>query len=60
LFNHLGTNITNNVILKSQAQDQTRKATRLAGCMRDMLWDNKYLRIETKVKIYKNNSMTHQ
>ena len=51
-FYYLGIIIPNNGLLKIQVQDQTRKAIRLAGCVNDMIWDNKYLRIETKARLY--------
>ena len=48
LFSYLGINITSDDILTFEVQDQAWKATILANCMNDTIWDiNIY---ETKLK----------
>ena len=33
---------------------QAIKASRISGCLNETIWSNKYLRTETKVRIYKS------
>jgi hypothetical protein len=51
-FNYLDVNITSseNLVKKSK---QAQKVERVAGCLNDIVWRNKYMRKETKSKIYK-------
>ena len=50
-FNYLGANSSGNLVkgIKTQVQ----KAARVASCLNDLVWRNKYMRKETKPKIYK-------
>ena len=48
-FNYLGANSSGNLVkgIKTQVQ----KAARVASCLNDLVWRNKYMRKETKSKI---------
>ena len=50
-FNHLGVNITSSGNLAKGIKTQAQKAARVAGCLNDLVWRNKYTRKETKSKI---------
>ncbi|PSN34980.1 hypothetical protein C0J52_23913 [Blattella germanica] len=39
--------------LIAEVNQQTVKATRISGFLNDIIWNNKYLPIEPKVRIYK-------
>jgi hypothetical protein len=52
-FKYLGTEVTSNGAVQSEVQQQANKAARMSGCLNDMIWKNKCLRLETKVRIYK-------
>ena len=39
--------------LKEEVRKQVNKASAISGCLNSYIWRNKYLRRETKVKIYK-------
>ena len=53
-FNYLGSGLSSNGILHTEVRKQVNKAARIAGSLNDMIWRNKYLRTETKVRIYKS------
>jgi hypothetical protein len=46
--------VTSDGALQSEVKHQTYKAARLSGCLNDTIWWNKYLRQESKVRIYKS------
>ena len=50
---YLGTEINSWGMLQNEVLHQVNNAARIAGCMNDVIWRNKYLRKDTKVKIYK-------
>lgn len=52
-FNYLGVEITSDRNLGAEVLKQTNKAIRIAGCLRDTIWKNKYMTAQSKVKIYK-------
>lgn len=52
-FKYLGAEITNHGNLPLEVREQTMKAARISGCLREIVWKNKYLKTESKVKIYK-------
>lgn len=52
-FRYLGAHITSNRNLKEEVQKQTVKAAMMAGYLRDIIWRNKYMRLESKVRVYK-------
>jgi hypothetical protein len=39
--------------LKMEVKEQVTIANRLAGCLNDTIWRNKYIREETKRRIYR-------
>ena len=51
-FNNLGVNITISGNLVRGIKIQAQEAARVAGCLNDLIWRNKYMRKETKSKIY--------
>lgn len=52
-FKYLGANITSNRNLKSEVKEHTVKASLISGFLRDVIWRNKYMSINSKVRIYK-------
>ena len=51
-FNYLGVNITSSRNLVKAIKTQ---AVRVAGCLNDLVWRNKYMRKETKLKYTRSN-----
>jgi hypothetical protein len=51
---YLGTDITRNGAMQPEIRHQAHKAVRIPGCLNDRIWRNKYLNLETKVRIYKS------
>ena len=51
-FNYLDINITNSGSLIKEMKTQAQKAARVAGCLNYLVWRNKYMRKETKSKMY--------
>jgi len=47
-------NSTSDGASQSEVKYQAYKAAKLSGCLNDTIWRNKYLRQETKVRIYKS------
>lgn len=52
-FKYLGALITSVKDLGTEVRSQTIKATRVAGCLNEMVWRNKYMAKESKVRVYK-------
>ena len=52
-FKYLGFEISSYGNTLLEVREQTLKAARISGCLRDVVWKNKYMSIESKVKIYK-------
>ncbi|KAJ4427041.1 hypothetical protein ANN_26840 [Periplaneta americana] len=52
-FNYLGAKITSDGCLKEEVRDQVNKAAAVSGYLNSYIWKNKYLRRETKIRIYK-------
>lgn len=52
-FKYLGVNITSSRNLQEEVKAQTTKAALISGYLRDIIWRNKYMSIESKVRIYK-------
>ncbi|XP_045479803.1 uncharacterized protein LOC123684554 [Harmonia axyridis] len=50
---YLGVEITSDGNNNKEARQQVMKGARISGYLRDVTWKNKYLRTESKVKIYK-------
>lgn len=50
---YLGVELTSWGALQNEVMYQANKAARIAGCMNDIIWKNKYLNKETKTRIYK-------
>ena len=53
-FTYLGIQITSYQDLEMEVKHQTAKAIRISGCLNDTIWNNKHLRKEAKVRIYKS------
>lgn len=50
---YLGVTITSDGRSIKEAKEQSIKANRIAGCLNHSIWQNQYLRKDTKVRIYK-------
>nr|XP_018910888.1 PREDICTED: uncharacterized protein LOC109039726 [Bemisia tabaci] len=50
---YLGALLTSAKDLETEVQDQALKAARVAGCLNEMVWRNKYMARESKVRVYK-------
>jgi len=49
-FKYLGAEITSYGNLQNGVREQTMKAFRVSGCLRDIVWKNKYLNISSKIR----------
>ena len=47
-FNYLGVNIAGSENLIKEIKTQGQKVARVADCLNDLVWRNKYMRKETK------------
>ena len=54
-FNYLGVEISAKRDLKQEVKMQTTKAARISGCLYNLIWLNKYMSTDCKVRIYKTN-----
>ncbi|XP_050459519.1 uncharacterized protein LOC126855693 [Cataglyphis hispanica] len=52
-FKYLGVEIFSNQDRKKEVQGQIDKAARISGCLKEIIWRNKHMKREAKVKIYK-------
>ena len=52
-FKYLGVNIVCNSDLYGEVLEQTQKAAAISGCLKNMIWKNKHMNIQSKVRIYK-------
>lgn len=52
-FKYVGMDISDHHNPVNDLRSQINKATAIAGCLRQVVWANKYMRIDSKVKIYK-------
>ncbi|KAI4480031.1 hypothetical protein M0802_014287 [Mischocyttarus mexicanus] len=52
-FNYLGVEITSHRDLYRETTNQVRKLAVVSGALKNIIWRNKYLRKETKTRIYK-------
>ena len=53
-FTYLGIQITSYQDLEMEVKHQAAKALRISGCLNDTIWNNKHLRKDAKVRIYKS------
>lgn len=51
---YLGMVITSSGDIDRETNEQITKTNRIAGCMNGVIWNNKYLRSDTKARIYKS------
>lgn len=51
---YLGVRITSNQDRNRETREQTSKAARISGALRDIIWNNRHMRMETKIRIYKS------
>jgi hypothetical protein len=54
-FNYLGVEISAKRDLKQEVRIQTTKAARISGCLCNLIWRNKHMSAECRVRIYKTN-----
>ena len=52
-FTYLGVKITSDGNLQDEVDTQLMKAYRVAGCLRDFVWNNNHMSLESKIKIYR-------
>lgn len=52
-FQYLGVGISSYGNLQKEVREHTMKASRISGCLNDIVWRNKYLNTESKIRIYK-------
>ena len=52
-FNYLGAEISANRDLKQEVRTQVMRAACISGCLYNLIWLNKYMSTESKVRIYK-------
>ncbi|XP_055390221.1 uncharacterized protein LOC129619146 [Condylostylus longicornis] len=52
-FRYLGVEISSNQNREADNRAQVNKAARVSGCLKDIIWKNKYMNPTSKVKIYK-------
>ena len=54
-FNYLGVELSAKRYLKQEVRIQATKAANISGCFYNLVWLNKYMSTESKVRIYKIN-----
>jgi hypothetical protein len=54
-FNYLGAEISAKRDLKQEVRIQVMKAARISGCLYKLIWNNKYMTMDCKIRIYKTN-----
>ena len=54
-FNYLGVELSAKRYLKQEVRIQATKAARISDCLYNLVWNNKNISTESKVRIYKNN-----
>ena len=52
-FKYLGIDISNNRNLTQEVRSQANRAATISGCLQSVIWKNKYINTECKVRIYK-------
>jgi hypothetical protein len=57
-FDYLGVEISAKRDLKQEVRMQATKAARISGCLYNLIWVNKYMSTEYKVRNYKTNVCT--
>lgn len=50
---YLGIHITSYGNIEEEVRQQVARANKVAGCLNDVIWRNKHLRQDTKVRIYR-------
>ncbi|XP_045477896.1 uncharacterized protein LOC123683044 [Harmonia axyridis] len=50
---YLGVEISSHMNVYQEVRAQANKASRISGCLRDMIWRNEHMTAESKVRIYK-------
>jgi len=53
-FRYFGVEITAHQHRGSEVKNQIDKASRIAGCLKNIIWKNQFLKIEAKTRIYKS------
>ena len=54
-FNYLGVEISSNGNLREVVKTQVTKGARISGCLNNLIWRNRYMSAESKVRIYKTS-----
>ncbi|XP_055714317.1 uncharacterized protein LOC129808563 [Phlebotomus papatasi] len=52
-FKYLGVETTSHRDLHAEVRHQAARAAAISGCLRDVVWKNKYMNIKNKIRIYK-------
>jgi hypothetical protein len=52
-FKYLGAEMSADRNLTQEVWNQLSKATRISGCLREIIWHNAYMSTESKIRIYK-------
>lgn len=52
-FSYLGVETSSDRYLVNEVRTQANKAARIAGYLRDTIWQNKYMSMKSKIRIYK-------
>lgn len=52
-YKYLGIDITNYENPEDEVQQQVAKANKVASCLSDVIWENKFMEEETKTRVYK-------
>ena len=52
-FKYLGCHVTSDRNLYNEVKDQTIRGARMSGCLKDIVWRNKFMSTKAKVEIYK-------
>lgn len=53
IYKYLGIETSSDRNIIKEVQAQTNKANRISGYLRDIIWRNKYMTTESKVRLYK-------
>lgn len=52
-FNYLDINTSSSRDVTKEVRSQVNRASIISGCLRDIIWRNKFISTENKVRIYK-------
>jgi endonuclease/exonuclease/phosphatase family metal-dependent hydrolase len=52
-FKYLGVDVSSQGDLTNETVSQVLRAARIQGCLKDAIWKNKHMKMESKIRIYK-------